>query len=152
MPPPNDGSMAMRSVVIVTLQLALIAAIALPFGAADWNHAASALVAAGAALGVWAVTANRPGNFNIRPEPKSGGHLVQTGPYRYIRHPMYSALMLAMLGLCTGYATPWRWAALVALAILLVVKAGLEETAMAARHADYAEYARSTRRFVPFVW
>jgi hypothetical protein len=29
---------------------------------------------------------------------------------------------------------------------------GLEETAMAARHADYADYARSTWRFVPFVW
>jgi len=142
----------MRSVVIVTLQLALIAAIALPFGAVGWSHAASMLVAAGAALGVWAVTANRPGNFNIRPEPKSGGHLVQTGPYRYIRHPMYSALMLAMLGLCIGYATPWRWAALVALAIVLAVKAGLEETAMAARHADYAGYARRTRRFVPLVW
>ena len=152
MPSPNDGSMAMRSVVIVTLQLGLIAAIALPFGAAGWNHAASALVAAGAALGVWAVTANRPGNFNIRPEPKSGGQLVQTGPYRYIRHPMYSALMFAMLGLCIGYATPWRWAALVALATVIVVKAGMEETAMAARHADYADYARSTRRFVPFVW
>jgi protein-S-isoprenylcysteine O-methyltransferase Ste14 len=152
MPPPNDGSMAMRSVVIVTLQLGLIAAIAVPFGAAGWNHAASMLVAAGVALGIWAVTANRPGNFNIRPEPKSGGQLVQTGPYRYIRHPMYSALMLAMLGLCIGYATPWRWAALVALAIVIVVKAGLEETAMAARHADYADYARSTRRFVPFVW
>jgi protein-S-isoprenylcysteine O-methyltransferase Ste14 len=152
MPSPNDRSVATRSVVIVTLQLGLIAAIALPFGAAGWNHAASMLVAAGVALGVWAVTANRPGNFNIRPEPKSGGQLVQTGPYRYIRHPMYSALMLAMLGLCTGYATPWRWVALVALAIVIVVKAGLEETAMAARHADYADYARSTRRFVPYFW
>jgi len=152
MPSPNHGSMAMRSVVVVTLQLGLIAAIALPLGVSGWNHAASMLVAAGAALGVWAVTANRPGNFNIRPEPKSGGQLVQTGPYRHIRHPMYSALMLAVLGLCIGYATPWRWAALVALAIVIVVKAGMEETAMARRHAEYADYAQSTRRFVPFVW
>src|SRR4029450_4206361 len=102
-PLPNDRSTPMRSVVIVTLQLGLIAAIALPFGVAGWNHAASMLVAAGVALGIWAVTANRPGNFNIRPEPKSGGQLVQTGPYRYLRHPMYSALMVAMLGLCIGY-------------------------------------------------
>jgi protein-S-isoprenylcysteine O-methyltransferase Ste14 len=73
----------MRSVVIVTLQLGLIAAIALPFGAAGWNRAASVLVAAGVALGVWAVDGEPPGNFNIRPEPKSGGQLVRTGPYRY---------------------------------------------------------------------
>jgi protein-S-isoprenylcysteine O-methyltransferase Ste14 len=37
-------------------------------------------------------------------------------------------------------------------AIVIVVKAGMEETAMAARHAEYADYAQSTRRFVPFVW
>ena len=142
----------MRSIVIVTLQLGLIGAIALPLGATGWNHAASALVGAGIALGIYALSANRPGNFNIRPEPKSGGHLVRRGPYRHIRHPMYSAVMLAMLGMCIGYATPWRWAALVALGIVLVVKAGIEEDAMMARHADYADYARTTKRFVPFAW
>jgi protein-S-isoprenylcysteine O-methyltransferase Ste14 len=142
----------MRSSFIVALQLALIAAIALPFGSAGWSHVASALVTAGAALGVWALTANRPGNFNIRPEPRAGGQLVQRGPYRHIRHPMYTALMLAMAGFCAGYETPWRWSALAALLIVLVVKAGIEERAMTARHADYADYARDTKRFVPFVW
>lgn len=142
----------MRSVFIVTLQLGLIAAIVLPFGSVGWNHAASALVAAGAAVGVWALTANRPGNFNIRPEPKAGGQLVRRGPYRYIRHPMYAALMLAMPGFCLGYDTPWRWGAFAALLVVLVVKAGIEEEAMTARHSDYADYARSTKRFVPFIW
>lgn len=149
---PNDGAAAMRSIVVVALQLGLIAAIAIPFGAVGWNPAASALVAAGAALGVFALTANRPGNFNVRPEPKPGGRLVQRGPYRHVRHPMYSAVMLAMLGFCIGYAALWRWAALAALGIVLVVKAGIEERAMTARHAGYAEYARMTKRFVPFLW
>jgi protein-S-isoprenylcysteine O-methyltransferase Ste14 len=142
----------MRSRFIVALQLGLIAAIALPFGGALWSHAGSALVAAGAALGVWALTANRPGNFNIRPDPKVGGQLVQRGPYRFIRHPMYTAVMLAMAGFCVGYETPWRWGALAALLVVLVVKAGIEESAMTARHKGYADYARSTKRFVPFVW
>jgi len=142
----------MRSLVLVLLQLSLIAAIALPFGPAGWSAAATALVVAGVALGVWALTANRPGNFNIRPEPKPGGRLATGGPYRYVRHPMYLAVMVGMLGFCAGYATPWRWAALVALAVVLGVKAVVEERAMAAHHPGYAEYARGRKRIVPFVW
>jgi protein-S-isoprenylcysteine O-methyltransferase Ste14 len=142
----------MRSFVLVALQLSLIAAIALPFGAADWSALATTLVAAAIAMGLWALTANRPGNFNIRPEPKPRGQLVTSGPYRYVRHPMYLAVMLGMLGFCVGYATPWRWAALAALAVVLAIKAGVEERAMAARHPGYADYARGSKRIVPFVW
>ncbi len=142
----------MRSFVIVTLQISLIAAIMLPFDADGWSLPASVLVAAGAAVGAWALTANRPGNFNIRPEVKPGGEMVTRGPYAYVRHPMYLAVMLAMPGFCLGYGTPWRWAALAALGIVLVVKMAIEEKAMAARHPDYARYARATKRIVPFVW
>jgi protein-S-isoprenylcysteine O-methyltransferase Ste14 len=142
----------MRSFVLVALQLSLIATIALPFGAADWSMAASAFVGAGIAVGAWALTANRLGNFNIRPEVKPSGRLVTHGPYTYVRHPMYLAVMLATLGFCLGYGAPWRWAALAALGIVLMVKAGIEETAMAARHPGYAEYARTTKRIVPFLW
>jgi len=142
----------MRSLVLVALQLSLIAAIALPFGAAGWSSPASVLVAVGTAVGAWALTANRPGNFNVRPEPKPGGRLVTGGPYRYVRHPMYLALLLAMPGFCVGYATPWRWAALAALAVVLAVKASVEERAMAGRHPGYAEYARASKRLIPFVW
>ncbi len=144
--------MALRSFVLVALQIALIVAIALPFGAVDWNMAASALVGIGIAIGAWALTANRPGNFNIRPEPKSGGRLVTRGPYRYVRHPMYLAVMFAMLGFCAGYGIAWRWLALAALAVVLAVKARVEESAMHARHPGYAAYARTTKRVVPFVW
>ncbi len=142
----------MRSFALVALQLSLIAVIALPFGAAGWNMAGSALVGAGIAVGAWALTANRPGNFNIRPEPKSGGQLATGGPYHHVRHPMYFAVMLAMLGFCLGYGTLWRWAALAALWIVLVIKSGIEEDALAARYPGYADYARKRKRIVPFIW
>jgi protein-S-isoprenylcysteine O-methyltransferase Ste14 len=142
----------MRSFAIVALQLSLIVAIMLPFDAGGWSVPATALVGAGIAVGMWALTANRPGNFNIRPEVKPGGRLVTGGPYAYVRHPMYLAVMLAMPGFCLGYGTPWRWAALAALGIVLAIKIGIEEKAMAARHPDYAAYARNTKRIVPFVW
>ena len=142
----------MRSIVIVALQLTLIVAIAAPFDTVAWSLPATALVAAGIAVGAWALTANRPGNFNIRPDVKPGGRHVTHGPYACVRHPMYLAVMLAMLGFCAGYGTPWRWAALVALGVVLAIKVGIEEAQMAARHPGYAGYARSTKRIVPFIW
>jgi len=142
----------MRSIVIVALQLTLIVAIAAPFDTVAWSLPATALVAAGIAVGAWALTANRPGNFNIRPDVKPGGRHVTHGPYACVRHPMYLAVMLAMLGFCVGYGTPWRWAALAALGVVLAIKMGIEETQMAARHPGYAGYARSTKRIVPFIW
>lgn len=142
----------MRSLVLVVLQLALMVAIAVPFDALAWNAAASVLVAAGIALFAWTLTANRPGNFNIRPEPMADGLLVTGGPYRHVRHPMYLALLVALAGFCVGYGTPWRWAAFVALAIVLRIKAGVEERALSALHPGYAEFASTRRRFVPFLW
>jgi protein-S-isoprenylcysteine O-methyltransferase Ste14 len=137
---------------LVALQLALIAAIVVAWEGRGIGAAAWTVVAAGAAIGAWALTANRLGNFNVRPEPRSGGQLVTTGPYRWIRHPMYAAILVACAGFAAGYAAPWRWIALAALVAVLVAKARIEERKMALAHPDYAAYARRTRRFVPFVW
>lgn len=48
-----------------------------------------------AMLALWALAANRPGNFNIRPTPRHGGVLITSGPYRWIRHPVYTSVLLA---------------------------------------------------------
>ena len=59
----------------------------------EGNIPVGALMMAGTsvALIAWAIIHNRPGNFNIRPTPKVRGVLVTTGPYRWIRHPMYTS-------------------------------------------------------------
>lgn len=142
----------MRSTLLVAMQLALMAVIALPWEGRGFGFAPAGVVALGAVIGAWALTANRPGNFNIRPESRVGGRIATGGPYRWIRHPMYAALLVACAGFCAGYASPWRWGALVALALVLRAKAGVEEASMSARHSGYADYMRRTRRIVPFLW
>jgi protein-S-isoprenylcysteine O-methyltransferase Ste14 len=149
-----------RSPILVVLQLSLMGAIALPWGAQGWRHAATPLLVAAIALGAWALSANRPGNFNIRPEPKTDGHLVTGGPYRYIRHPMYLAVLVATAGFVVGYADYAAWssadlaraAAWIGLAAVLHVKAGIEERALRALHPGYAEYAQRTERIIPFLF
>lgn len=134
--------------------LALLAGLALAPRAGP-TAAAALLLAAGTALGAWALSANRPGNFNIRPQPRDGAVFVHRGPYRWIRHPMYSALLLAGLGAVrmaggeVGWAAPGAWAAWTALLAVLWAKSAVEERALLQVFDGYAAYRRRSGRFVP---
>ena len=142
--------------VLVGLQFALLAWLAVKaavgLGAARLPADALAAAAAAIALGLWALSANRPGNFHIRPVPREGGHLVQHGPYRWIRHPMYSALLLAGVAAARLSGDGVSWLILLALAAVLAVKATVEERALVAHYTDYPDYQQRTRRFVPGIY
>ena len=91
---------AIPSWLLVALQFALIAALLLTTEAAGTpvaNALAFACVIAGTFVGVAALAANRPGNFNVRPELKNHARLVTDGIYAHLRHPMYTAVLLVML-------------------------------------------------------
>ena len=142
--------------LLVGLQFALLAGLAVQaaVGMNAGRLPADALVAAAAAiaLGLWALWANRPGNFHIRPVPREGGHLVQHGPYRWIRHPMYSALLLAGVAAVRLSGEGFSWLILLALAGVLAVKAAVEERALVAHYADYPDDQQRTHRFVPGLY
>lgn len=157
-PSPGQPANQFTGLVLVGLQFALIAVIAWRAGPSFLALQASVLawvvLAAGIALGGWALSANRPGNFNIRPLPKAGGRLVRSGPYAYIRHPMYSAILLMGLSGVYGVDIPGRMlvgTAFFALLAVLWVKAGLEERWMAAQHPDYADYQKASSKFIPWL-
>lgn len=157
-PTPGQPANQLTGIALVGLQFALMAVIAWRAGPSFLALQASTLawtvLAAGVALGGWALSANRPGNFNIRPVPKAGGRLVRSGPYAYIRHPMYSAILLAALSGVYGVDIPGRTlvgTAFFALLAVLWIKAGLEERWMAAQHPDYADYQKASSKFIPWL-
>ena len=138
--------------LLVAAQFALIAWLIWPFSAQIWSLPAFALLACALALGVWTLAYNRPGNFNIRPEPKASGRLVTNGPYRYLRNPMYSAVLLFAAAEVVAYRDLWKIACWVALALVLLAKAMLEERGLRALFPGYAAYAKRVRRFIPGVF
>lgn len=142
--------------VLVTLQLLLLGLLAV-LGVRGLAHGMPTVdtllfAAAGVALGLWALSANRPGNFNIRPVPREGGRLVQHGPYRWIRHPMYSALLLAGVACARAAGDLPTWLTLAALALVLGLKARVEERALLLQHPGYLRYQQHSWRFLPFVY
>lgn len=110
------------------------------------------LFALGTVLGLWALGYNKVGNFNIRPEVREDAELVTGGPYRRIRHPMYTALLLACAGLVAIDPRPLRLLLLIALAVVLDIKARREEALLVQRFPDYASYMQRAARFVPGLY
>lgn len=134
------------------LLLALAALCALQAGRTFPGIAPWLLWLGSGGLGLWTLSVNRLGNFNIHPEPRSGGRLVKTGPYRWVRHPMYSAVLLVAAGCSVWLASAAGWALWVALFAVLVGKASLEEQWLLQRYPDYAEYRERTKQFIPGVY
>lgn len=138
--------------ILVAAQFALIGWLVWPLTPQAWSPPALALLACAAGLGMWTIFHNRPGNFNIRPEPKATGRLVTGGPYRYMRNPMYSAVLLFAAAEVLAYGDLWKIACWIGLALVLVAKALLEERGLRAQFPDYAAYAQRVRRFIPGVF
>jgi protein-S-isoprenylcysteine O-methyltransferase Ste14 len=80
-------------------------------------------------------------------------HVVETGPYRYVRHPLYAGGALLILGIPLWLqSTAGTLAALVPIAVL-VIRIMLEERFLRRELAGYAGYAQRTRyRLIPLIW
>ncbi len=85
---------------------------------------------------------------------KGRGHAVATsGPYAYVRHPMYAGALLFIAGVPLLLGSWWGLAAGPALVLIIAVRAVFEERTLAAALDGYADYAaRVHYRFVPYLW
>ncbi|MGF1599481.1 MAG: methyltransferase family protein [Acidimicrobiales bacterium] len=137
---------AVQAVLLVTL-------VALPGGTA-WPTPpvvrVGGLVAVGCGLIVVVLAATGLGTaLTATPVPRDGAALATSGLYRFVRHPIYSGILLAVAG-STVRAASW---VTLAVALLTVVffdaKARWEEERLAERYPGYARYAAVTPRFFP---
>lgn len=118
-----------------------------------WTFAlGSVLTGLGLLFTVWArrhIGTNWSATITI----KEGHELVTTGPYAIVRHPIYTGLLLALVGTAVAIA---EWRAIVAIAFALmsfVRKLHVEERWMREQFGDsYLAYCQRTDALVPFVW
>jgi len=101
------------------------------------------LVTARAAMGA---------SFTVRPQPRAGGALVTSGPFRIVRHPTYLGAFFCLAG--GSLFRSWTGLGLTgALALLWAGKARVEERYLTSRFPEYADYRRRVRhRLVPFLY
>jgi len=109
-------------------------------------------VAAGVAIAIWARRILGT-NWSANPTIKEGHELITSGPYRYVRHPIYTGILLALFGslvLANGQIKALIMFAI--LAIGLHFKSRVEEALMVKTFPNtYPEYRRRTKAIIPFV-
>ena len=83
---------------------------------------------------------------------KDEPELVTSGPYRLVRHPIYSGILVAGVG--TAVALSWQWLIVVALAgLYFVYSATVEERYLTEQFPEsYPAYKQSTKMLVPFIF
>jgi len=102
-------------------------------------------------LFLWARITFGRRSYHVAADPTEGG-LVTGGPYRYIRHPIYAAFCLFIL---VGAAAHRSWSAGLCGGLVLVsavIRIFCEEPLVAARYPEYARFAATTWRMIPFVY
>jgi protein-S-isoprenylcysteine O-methyltransferase Ste14 len=111
----------------------------------------AALVVAGAALAVWArhcLGANWSGNVVV----KQNHELIRTGPYRHVRHPIYTGILLMALGTALELGTVATLTGSVLLGVSFWWKLRMEETFMHEEFGDaYVIYRREVKALIPHV-
>lgn len=139
-----------RSHLLVTLQLLGVAGSCFPIGLINRGPLASLVFCAlGGALGVYTLLHNKIGNFSIYPEIRTEAVLVTSGPYRYVRHPMYVALCVMMFGIAL-YNGHWlNFVCCLLVVAVVLLKASIEEQYLLQEFAAYRDYAKTTSRFIP---
>ncbi|MFO1247780.1 MAG: isoprenylcysteine carboxylmethyltransferase family protein [Alphaproteobacteria bacterium] len=98
----------------------------------------------GSALVLWRLGKS----FSILPEAR---RLVTGGPYRYVRHPLYSVELITILGTALQFAAPWSWIIAGMVVALLWIRSHFEEQVLAENFPEYGAYRARTKRFIPGI-
>lgn len=139
------------SYILVFMQFALIMAL-LYINQSIFNNLLSLFISSiGFFFGVYAIYCNSLSNFNIIPEIKDEALLIKTGAYKYIRHPMYFAVFLIMLGVVITNISYINFVLYMFLILTLFLKAKKEEKLWINRIKEYEKYKSKTKMFIPFI-
>jgi protein-S-isoprenylcysteine O-methyltransferase Ste14 len=153
-----DDKRLMTAILLVfVLWFAFMPLDAVRFGWSSVPHWAQAVGALGIALSIWIGDRTMRANSFAAPVVKiqvARGHRVaDSGPYRYVRHPMYAGALFFFLGVPLLLGSWWGLVFAPLLAGLLCRRILIEEKALRAGLAGYDDYAARIRyRLIPGIW
>jgi protein-S-isoprenylcysteine O-methyltransferase Ste14 len=156
---PNRRGEDLKGISVGYVTLAFLLLICAPVESALWPSEESFLLRAiGIALGLGGLAVGLLSfkalgrNFRVFGAPRRSGTLVTRGIYSYIRHPMYSGVVMGLGGYALYFGSLISVPLWIGVLVFYMIKAVKEERLLAAKFPDYEDYCRGTRRFIPFVY
>jgi protein-S-isoprenylcysteine O-methyltransferase Ste14 len=146
--------------VILSAMVAIMPVAALDAGRFHWSAAPPWLVGLGyaallAAIAVttWAQAVNPFFEPGVRIQSERHQRVIDTGPYRIVRHPGYISALLLLFGMALALGSLWALAPAALASAVLVLRTSLEDRLLRAELAGYEDYAARVRyRLIPLVW
>lgn len=151
--PRGEGWVAAQLVLFAGIGLAGLASVA----SNTSGPAAPTLVPGAAIIAVGMLVAVRGAldlgsNLTPFPRPRAVATLIDGGTYRFVRHPIYTGLVLAGVGWSSATISPLALVLTALLALLFDAKSRREEAWLTERLPGYAAYRARTRKFVPGIY
>jgi len=110
-------------------------------------------LAAAMVLAMWATHTNRFFSPVIRVQAERGHHVIETGPYAFIRHPGYAGTVVAFLGSALAFGSWLAVALAVPYAALVAHRTLIEERFLQENLTGYSDYFAKVRsRWIPGIW
>ncbi|HEY4606944.1 MAG TPA: 2-amino-4-hydroxy-6-hydroxymethyldihydropteridine diphosphokinase, partial [Acidimicrobiia bacterium] len=141
-----------QGTLFLAIGLALVLGGSIPETVPDLSRGAGAVLLFLGILGVVISARSLGSHLSALPEPLAGGALVESGPYRLARHPIYGALVLLMLGASLLFASLPAGVLSAGLFGFFWAKSSYEERQLRIAYPGYAGYRRRVRkRMIPYV-
>jgi protein-S-isoprenylcysteine O-methyltransferase Ste14 len=102
-------------------------------------------------IAIWARRSFPTKTFRVDATP-SAETVIRRGPYRLIRHPMYSAALLFIWAAVLSHLSLWALAIGTAVTIIAALRVVFEERFLRDRYPEYAAYAQATKAIVPYLF
>ncbi len=140
------------------LLLMVVAGLDYRFGLTEPLSLTARLIALGIivlayAFSTWAMIVNQFFSGTVRIQEDRGHHVIDSGPYRIIRHPGYTGGLLSSLATPFLLGTLWALIPVTLTVIVYIIRTALEDRTLQEELPGYREYAQKTRyRLLPGIW
>lgn len=141
-----------KSILLVLVQFSCIGWFLYCCGPFSSSIPGIALESFAVLVGLVSIIVIKNRNLSIFPVPKPGSALIKAGPYRFIRHPMYTAVLLFCFSLLLNHPSLVNIAIWLVLLSTLLIKLRYEEVLLCKKFPEYEIYMKETRRLIPFLY
>jgi protein-S-isoprenylcysteine O-methyltransferase Ste14 len=144
-----------RLLTIITLVVAGFDAVRFQWSTmtSDYIILGIALLIPGCILSIWAPAVNTHFEPTVRIQKDRNHQVCTSGPYKFVRHPGYTSLILFTLGMPFILGSWWALVSSVAIVGITLFRTAKEDKTLQEELPGYREYTASTRyRLIPYLW